>query len=92
MDPNSFPIQRLSADLIEDYESIWDVEKDTLKKQMLRKVGHYLNLKDSTIDHHGSHFILNYCRGWKRCVFILLTTLASGLTWHFAWSIPWCDM
>ncbi len=53
LDPNSFPIQRLSADLIEEYESIWDVEKDTLKKQMLRKVGHYLNLKDSTIDHHG---------------------------------------
>lgn len=53
VDPNSFPIQRLTGDLIEEYESIWDIEKETLKKQMVRKVGHYLTLKDSTIDHHG---------------------------------------
>ena len=31
-DPNSFPIQRLTGDLIEEYESIWNLEKEILMK------------------------------------------------------------
>lgn len=54
LDPDQFPIQRLTSDLVEEYESIWDLEKDSLKKQMIRKVGHYLTVKDSSIDHHGN--------------------------------------
>lgn len=54
LDPDKFPIQRISGDLIEEYESLWDIEKDSLKKQLRRKIGHYLEVKDSSIDHHGN--------------------------------------
>jgi hypothetical protein len=32
MDPNMFPIQKLSGELIEEYESVWEVEKESLRK------------------------------------------------------------
>eukprot|EP00347_Sterkiella_histriomuscorum_P012351 403368929 len=40
------------ADLIEEYESIWDTEKEQLLKQLKYRVGHVLRIKDSSIDHH----------------------------------------
>lgn len=32
LDPDQFPIQKLSGELIEEYESVWNIEKDTLRK------------------------------------------------------------
>ena len=52
MDPDKFPIQRLTGDLIEEYESIWNLEKEDLMKKLERQIGHTINLKDSSIDHH----------------------------------------
>lgn len=52
IDPDQFPIQRLSGDLVEEYESVWDIEKETLSKTLERSIGHSLILKDSNIDHH----------------------------------------
>ena len=52
MDPNMFPIQKLSGELIEEYESVWEVEKESLRNQLERHIGHSLVLKDSSIDHH----------------------------------------
>ena len=51
VDPDTFPIQNLSADLFEEYDSVWDIDK-SLRKRMEAKFGHYLRLKDSAIDHH----------------------------------------
>mmetsp|Transcript_41132 Transcript_41132/g.53978 ORF Transcript_41132/g.53978 Transcript_41132/m.53978 type:complete len:117 (+) Transcript_41132:129-479(+) len=51
IDPDSFPIQNLQADLIEEYESIWTLDRQ-LRKRMEAKLGHYLRVKESTIDHH----------------------------------------
>jgi len=53
VDPDSFPINKLSAELFEEYESVWDVDK-TLRKRMEAKVGHFLRIKESSIDHHES--------------------------------------
>ena len=52
VDPDSFPINKLSADLLQEYDSIWQVDK-SLRKRMEAKVGHYLRVKESAIDHHG---------------------------------------
>jgi len=53
LDPDKFPIQRLSGDLLKEYESIWETKKG---KRMLNEiesyVGHSLEIKDSSIDHH----------------------------------------
>ena len=52
VDPDSFPINKLSADLFEEYESVWHTDR-VLRRRMEAKVGHYLRVKESTIDHHG---------------------------------------
>jgi len=52
LDPDQFPIQKLSGELIEEYESIWNTEREQLRKQLERQVGHSLVIKDSSIDHH----------------------------------------
>ena len=53
LDPDKFPIQRLSGDLLKEYESVWETKKG---KRMLNEietyVGHSLEIKDSSIDHH----------------------------------------
>lgn len=51
VDPDSFPINKLTADLFEEYESVWTIDK-TLRRRMEAKVGHYLRVKESAIDHH----------------------------------------
>ena len=56
VDPDSFPINNLTADLLEEYDSIWKVDK-TLRRRMEAKVGHYLRLKESAIDHHGKSLV-----------------------------------
>ena len=53
VDPDSFPINKLSAELFEEYESVWTLDKK-LRKRMEAKVGHFLRVKDSSIDHHES--------------------------------------
>jgi hypothetical protein len=40
------------GELIEEYESVWEIEKESLAKKLERAVGHSLVLKDSTLDHH----------------------------------------
>lgn len=52
LDPNTFPIQKLSGDFIQEYESVWDIERDAYSKRLERLIGHSLVLKDSSIDHH----------------------------------------
>ena len=51
VDPDTFPINDVRADLIEEYDSIWTVDK-TLRKRMEARVGHYLRVKNSAIEHH----------------------------------------
>ena len=51
VEPDTFPINKLSSDYMEEYESIWDLDK-TLRIRMEDKYGHYLRIKDSLIDHH----------------------------------------
>jgi hypothetical protein len=51
VDPDTFPINKLSPDLVETYLSVWDLDK-TLRKRMEMRYGHYLRLKPSLIDHH----------------------------------------
>lgn len=46
-DPNSFPIQKLSGELVEFYDSLWDLEKEELQNELKRRVGYTLTLKDS---------------------------------------------
>lgn len=43
-----------SADLIEEYDSIWLGKDPEINKYLEYKVGHTLFLKDSLIDHHES--------------------------------------
>ena len=52
VDPDSFPINNLTADLFEEYDSIWTTDT-SLRKRLEAKIGHYLRVKDSAIDHHG---------------------------------------
>ena len=53
IDPDKFPISRLSADLITEYESIWSTSHGKkMIRQVERYVGHSLEVKESTIDHH----------------------------------------
>jgi hypothetical protein len=48
IDPDKFPIQRLSADLITEFESIWETERGKKKiKEIEKYVGHSLVIKDS---------------------------------------------
>jgi len=51
VDPDSFPINNLSAELIEEYDSVWQADRQ-LRKRMEAKLGHYLRVKASAIDHH----------------------------------------
>lgn len=51
VDPDSFPINKLSADYVEEFVSIWDLDK-TLRQRMEARYGHYLRIKDSLIEHH----------------------------------------
>ncbi len=51
VDPNTFPINKLSADLVETYTSIWQTDRE-LRRQVESQVGHYLRVKDSLIEHH----------------------------------------
>ena len=53
MDPDKFPIQRLSSDLIKEYESVWETKKGKRMLNEIEKyVGHSLEVKESSIDHH----------------------------------------
>ena len=53
IDPDKFPINRLSADLITEYESVWTTEYGKkMLRQVERYVGHTLQVKESEIDHH----------------------------------------
>ena len=53
MDPNMFPISRLSNDLVKEYLSIWDTEEGReMRKEIELYLGHSLEIKDSKIDHH----------------------------------------
>ena len=53
VDPNLFPIQRLSNDLVVEYISIWYTEEGkSMKKEVERYLGHSLDVRDSGIDHH----------------------------------------
>ena len=90
LDPNQFPIQKLSGEFVEEYESVWDIEKDTLSRGLERYVGHTLALKDSSIDHHGNDLNLNsdfLYRGWSRSL-PFMQTLEDSLTWNFTWTFP----
>ena len=51
VDPDTFPINDLSADLFEEYDSVWTLDK-SLRKRLEAKIGHFLRVKDSAIDHH----------------------------------------
>jgi hypothetical protein len=51
VDPDSFPINKLSPDLVEDYHSIWDLDR-TLRRRIEARYGHYLRIRESLIDHH----------------------------------------
>ena len=53
IDPDKFPINRLSGDLVKEYESIWSTKKGRKMQQQIEKYfGHTLEVKDSDIDHH----------------------------------------
>lgn len=53
MDPDKFPINKLTADLIKEYESIWSTKRGKKMRRAVEKYfGHSLELKDSEIDHH----------------------------------------
>ena len=54
VEPDTFPINDLTADLIEEYDSIWKVDR-RLRRRMEAKFGHYLRVKDSAIEHHGKY-------------------------------------
>ena len=48
-----FPMQRLSSDLVTEYESIWETKSGSkMLKEVERYFGHSLRIKDSQIDHH----------------------------------------
>ena len=50
VDPNTFPIQNLSADLVQEYEAVWDDRE--LRRDIENRVGHYLRIRPSLIEHH----------------------------------------
>jgi hypothetical protein len=53
MDPDMFPMNRLSSDLVVEYESVWETERGKkMLKEIERYLGHTLRIKDSSIDHH----------------------------------------
>jgi len=53
LDPDMFPINRLSEDLVVEYESVWETNKGNwMLGQIENYVGHSLRVKDSNIDHH----------------------------------------
>ena len=51
VDPDTFPINKLTADYFEDFDSVWKNDK-TLRRRVEAKYGHYLRVEDSTIDHY----------------------------------------
>ena len=51
VDPDSFPINDLSVQLFEEYDSVYDLDR-TLRKRCEARVGHYLRVKESSIEHH----------------------------------------
>lgn len=53
MDPDKFPINRLSGDLIKEFDDLWSSEKGkAMIKELETYVGHTLEVKPSSIDHH----------------------------------------
>ena len=60
VDPDSFPINKTSADLFEEYDSLWKVEK-SLRKRLEARVGHSLRISESLIDHHGKCYFIQAC-------------------------------
>lgn len=53
MDPDKFPINKLTVDLIKEYESIWSTKKGKKMRRRVEKYfGHSLEVRDSEIDHH----------------------------------------
>ena len=57
VDPDTFPINKTSADLFEEYDSLWKVEK-SLRKRLEARVGYTLRITDSLIEHHGKYYII----------------------------------
>jgi len=51
VDPDTFPINKLSADLVKTYTTVWQRDKE-LRLHVEARVGHYLRVKDSLIEHH----------------------------------------
>ena len=53
MDPDKFPINRLSGDLVKEFDCLWTSKKGkAMMKEIERYVGHTLEVKESSIDHH----------------------------------------
>ena len=51
VDPDSFPINKLTADYFDEYVSVWEQDRK-LRKRMEGRLGHYLRVQDSLLDHH----------------------------------------
>lgn len=51
VDPNTFPINKLTADLVKTYKTVWQTDKE-LRRKVESRVGHYLRVQDSLIEHH----------------------------------------
>lgn len=50
IDPDTFPIQKLTADLVQQYEAIWDQKE--IGREIENGVGHRLRIRSSLIEHH----------------------------------------
>ena len=51
VDPDTFPINKLTSDYFDEYVSIWEGDRK-LRKKVEGRVGHYLRVQDSLLDHH----------------------------------------
>ena len=51
VDPDKFPINRLSADLVKERASLWEIEPELLD-EVEHFHGHSLRMRDSEIGHH----------------------------------------
>mmetsp|Transcript_21675 Transcript_21675/g.33378 ORF Transcript_21675/g.33378 Transcript_21675/m.33378 type:complete len:156 (+) Transcript_21675:310-777(+) len=53
LDPNMFPINRLSEDLVKEYDSVWNTKfGQRMLNDVERYIGHSLRIRNSSIDHH----------------------------------------
>ena len=51
VDPDKFPINRLSADLVKERASLWEIEPELLD-EVEHFHGHSLRMRESEIGHH----------------------------------------